>query len=185
MKGIEPSSQPWQGRIITSILHLHLEAKTRIELATCWLQVSCTASCATWPLDRDTGFEPAPSAWKAEMLAADTNPGFSEISLSTLYKYYITIFKKNQIFTSKVFVGLSCFEVAARNQHSTFLRPRSVGFSRFRRFPRLVLTLVPNAIWDADLQTLPLYADYVLNIGKHPGDFVLPRCASPRGYLGI
>ena len=23
MKGIEPSSQPWQGRIITSILHLH------------------------------------------------------------------------------------------------------------------------------------------------------------------
>ena len=25
-------------------------------------------------MDRDTGFEPAPSAWKAEMLAADTNP---------------------------------------------------------------------------------------------------------------
>ena len=23
MKGIEPSSQPWQGHIITSILHLH------------------------------------------------------------------------------------------------------------------------------------------------------------------
>lgn len=27
-------------------------------------------------MDRDTGFEPAPSAWRAEMLAADTNPGF-------------------------------------------------------------------------------------------------------------
>ena len=26
-------------------------------------------------MDRDTGFEPAPSAWKAEMLAANTNPG--------------------------------------------------------------------------------------------------------------
>ena len=25
-------------------------------------------------VERDTGFEPAPSAWKAEMLAADTNP---------------------------------------------------------------------------------------------------------------
>lgn len=25
-------------------------------------------------MERDTGFEPAPSAWKAEMLAADTNP---------------------------------------------------------------------------------------------------------------
>ena len=29
--------------------------------------------CA-YDMERDTGFEPAPSAWKAEMLAADTNP---------------------------------------------------------------------------------------------------------------
>ena len=50
-----------------------------------------------YALDRDTGFEPAPSAWKAEMLAANTNPGFSEIYLSSLYKYYIRFFKKNQI----------------------------------------------------------------------------------------
>ena len=48
-------------------------------------------------MDRDTGFEPAPSAWKAEMLAADTNPGFDFLS-QPLYKYYTTIFKKNQIF---------------------------------------------------------------------------------------
>ena len=53
-----------------------VEAKTGIEPATSRLQIACTASCATWPLDRDTGFEPAPSAWKAEMLAADTNPGW-------------------------------------------------------------------------------------------------------------
>ena len=33
-------------------------------------------------MDRDTGFEPAPSAWKAEMLAADTNPGFEDFSLN-------------------------------------------------------------------------------------------------------
>ena len=26
-----------------------VEAKTGIEPATCWLQISCTASCATWP----------------------------------------------------------------------------------------------------------------------------------------
>ena len=26
-----------------------LEAKTGIEPATCWVQISCTASCATWP----------------------------------------------------------------------------------------------------------------------------------------
>ena len=84
-------------------------------------------------MDRDTGFEPAPSAWKAEMLAADTNPGFEKVdlskglrnptsiiwtstqftdanqlySLSTLYIYYIRNLLKNQIFISKVFVGLS------------------------------------------------------------------------------
>ena len=52
-------------------------------------------------MDRDTGFEPAPSAWKAEMLAADTNPGFEDFS-QPLYKYYIMIFKKNQIFTSQL-----------------------------------------------------------------------------------
>ena len=61
----------------------------------------------------------------------------------------------------------------------------NVGFSRFCGFPRLVLTLGPNAIWADDLLTLPLYAGYILNTGKHPGDFVLPRCTSPRGYLGI
>lgn len=40
---IELASQPWQGRIITAILYLHME--------------------------QYTGFEPVPSAWKAEMLA--------------------------------------------------------------------------------------------------------------------
>ena len=27
-------------------------------------------------MEQDTGFEPAPSAWKAEMLAANTNPAY-------------------------------------------------------------------------------------------------------------
>ena len=27
-----------------------------------------------WLREQDTGFEPAPPAWKAGMLAADTNP---------------------------------------------------------------------------------------------------------------
>ena len=66
MKGIEPSSQPWQGRIITSILHLHgisgteagpvppkcdlcqrVEPVDELESPTFSLQVRCTANCAT------------------------------------------------------------------------------------------------------------------------------------------
>ena len=49
----------------------------------------------------------------------------------------------------------------------------NVGFSRFCRFPRLVLTHGPIAIWPADLQTLLLYAGCVLNSGKHPGGFII------------
>ena len=33
--GFEPVSSAWQAEILTFILYLHLEAKTRIELATC------------------------------------------------------------------------------------------------------------------------------------------------------
>ena len=31
-------------------------------------------------MERDTGFEPAPPAWKAGMLAADTNPAYARLS---------------------------------------------------------------------------------------------------------
>ena len=47
-------------------------------------------------MDPVTGLEPVPPAWKAGMLATDTTPSY-EIYLSSLYKYYTTIFKKNQI----------------------------------------------------------------------------------------
>ena len=56
--------------------------------------------------------------------------------------------------------------------------PYNVGFSRFCRFPRLVVT--PSALLLhelSDLQTLLLYAGCVLNTGKHPGDFIRCRVA--------
>ena len=49
-------------------------------------------------MDPVTGLEPVPPAWKAGMLATDTTPSY-KIYLSSLYKYYTTIFEKNQIFT--------------------------------------------------------------------------------------
>ena len=65
-------------------------------------------------MERDTGFEPAPSAWKAEMLAADTNlakdggnPEITSEKIGTLKKgekiffipciYYTKKFLKNQL----------------------------------------------------------------------------------------
>ena len=40
-------------------------------------------------LEQDTGFEPAPSAWKAEMLAANTNPAYKR-------SHYCNSEKKNK-----------------------------------------------------------------------------------------
>ena len=66
-------------------------------------------------MERDTGFEPAPPAWKAGMLAADTNPangrgnpGITPEKIGTLkkgekifslflYYYYTKKILKNQL----------------------------------------------------------------------------------------
>ena len=37
-------------------------------------------------LEQDTGLEPAPSAWKADMLATDTNPALDRLSLFIVKK---------------------------------------------------------------------------------------------------
>ena len=39
----------------------------------------------TYDMERDTGFEPAPSAWKAEMLAADTNPALVALGSGAMH----------------------------------------------------------------------------------------------------
>ena len=39
-------------------------------------------------VEQDTGFEPALSAWKADVLAADTNPAYG--SFPVFWRYYLT-----------------------------------------------------------------------------------------------
>lgn len=39
-------------------------------------------------MEQDTGFEPALSAWKADVLAADTNPAYG--SFPVFWRYYLT-----------------------------------------------------------------------------------------------
>ena len=107
MKGIEPSSQPWQGRIITSILHLHGFSGARVGRALLYttapesggdiqnrtederLQSSRFAIKLYRHMDQHKGFEPSPTEWKSVMLP-----------LHQCWMY---------------------LEVAARNQHFNFL----------------------------------------------------------------
>ena len=55
--GIEPTSQPWQGRVLTVVLHL---------------------------LERMMGVEPTSSAWKAEIIAVIPHPHIMVISFELL-----------------------------------------------------------------------------------------------------
>ena len=50
-------------------------------------------------MERDTGFEPAPPAWKAGMLAADTNPAKGGASREDAPEKIGTLKKGEKIFS--------------------------------------------------------------------------------------
>ena len=50
-------------------------------------------------MERDTGFEPAPPAWKAGMLAADTNPAKDGGNPETTSEKIGTLKKGEKIFS--------------------------------------------------------------------------------------
>ena len=98
MKVIETSSVEWQSTVLAVVLHLHLEARRRVELRSRDYKslILATKLAGRWKGRR--GSDPQHLAWKASVLPIELLPHML-IYLSSLYKYYTMIFKKNQIFT--------------------------------------------------------------------------------------